>query len=475
MTCFKKKSLLWAISLFLLPLISFGQYDFTVHIKGSTDSVMILGYYFGENSFATDTAYNKKGTFRFRGEKKLPHGIYFVTNMNDHFFEFLVDDIQKITFSTREEDLIQNMQIKGSETNKIYFEYIKENNRYSQVFQALMKKEKELDSLTFIHQKDSISRLSDLQKRRFMETYPQHFLSKVFLAGKEPEIPPMPMPKKEDGTNDSAAWQQSRFKYYLDHYFDNIDLSCDGLLRTPAPVFHNKFKAYWNNMLQYQPSDTIIRYAVKWIEKARKGEHMFQFFVHNITEHYLQSPNMGHDAIYVYMIKKYYAEGDATWMSPSSIDSEVQRAQKWEHSLIGKTVPNISCPDSSNVFHNLYDLENDFTVLIIWSPDCGHCATEVPLLHQFYIENKDRYNLEVFAINSDDNIQDWKDFVRKKELTWINVNGLIANFDWRDYFDVKTTPFVLILDKDKRVVAKRPQISHLGELLDAIKQGKLLF
>lgn len=475
MTCFKQKSLFLAISLFLLPLVSFGQYDFTVHIKNSTDTMMVLGYYFGENSFATDTAYNKKGTYRFQGEKNLPHGIYFVTNLKDHFFEFLIDDVQKITFSTDEENLVQNMQVKGSKTNKIYFEYLKESNRYSRAFQELMSKEKTLDSLTFHRQKDSISRLADQQKRQFMETYPQHFLSKVFLAGKEPEIPPMPMPKKEDGTNDSAAWQQNRFKYYLDHYFDNMDLSCDGLLRTPAPVFHNKFKAYWNNMLQYQPSDSIIRYAVKWIEKSRKGEQMFQFFVHNITEHYLQSPNMGHDAIYVYMIKKYYAGGDATWMSPSGIDSEVQRAEKWEHSLIGKIVPNISCPDSNNVFHNLYDLDNEFIVLIIWSPDCGHCATEVPQLHHFYRENKDRYNLEVFAMNSEDNIKDWKDFIRKKELTWINVNGLVANFDWRDYFDVKTTPFVLVLDKNKRIVAKRPQLAHLGELLDAIKQGKLLF
>lgn len=475
MTRFNKKRLLLVLCISLLPFISYGQYDFTFHIKGSTDSMLVIGYYFGENTYASDTAYNKKGTYRFRGDKKLDPGIYFITNMRDHFFEFLVDDRQTITFSTQEDGFIRNMQVKGSETNKIYYTYLKENEKYSEAFQALKRKEKHLDSTVFHQQKDSINQLADRQKQLFMEKYPSHFLSKVFLAGKDPEIPPMPMPKKEDGSNDSAAWQQNCFKYYLEHYFDNVDLSCDGLLRTPQPIFHRKFKEYWNNMLQYQPSDTIIRYAVKWIETARSGEKMFQYFVHNITEHYLQSPNMGHDAIYVYMIKKYYATGDATWMSPSGIDSEVQRAEKWEHSLIGKVVPNISSPDSNNVFHNLYDIDKDFIVLIIWSPDCGHCATEVPLLHKFYTENKDRYNLEVFAMNSEEKTDDWTKFVRNQKLSWINVNGLVANFDWREYFDVKTTPFVLVLDKNKRIVAKRPQISHLGELLDAIKEGKLLF
>ena len=182
---------------------------------------------------------------------------------------------------------------------------------------------------------------------------------------------------------------------------------------------------------------------------------------------------MGHDEIYINMINRYYASGDATWMPPSAIDKEVVRARKWENSMLLKTVPDLACPDTNGIVHSLYELKAKYKILIFWSYDCGHCQTEIPKVFTFYKNFKDIYNLEVMAVNSGTDIQQWKNKVKSFNLQWLNVNGLVANYDWHDYFDVESTPLILILDKDNRIIGKKVPASNIENYIKLYDEGKI--
>lgn len=473
----KLKSLLPLTVLFLVFVQeAFSQYKINVDIKDCKDTALVLGYYYLDKTYALDTAFSKSGDFKFRNkEKKLDDGIYFFSTFDGRFCEFIIDKDMNFTLKTQEGDWAGQMKVRGSKPSEQYFEYIKASNLLSDKARELSMRK---DSLTKEEYDEKIKVLrlqNDTLKEEFIKKYPDNLLSKVLQATKPVIVPQMEVPVNDEGTQDSALWNMQRWVYYKHHYFDNVDLTCDGLLHTPAAVFYRNYNRYWDEVMKYESNDSILYYASLLIDKSRGSEKMFRFLLHNITERYLQSPIMGHDKIYVEMIKRYFKSGEADWLAPSDIEKEVARAEKWENLLIGKLVPNIACPDTNNIWHDVYSLEADYKIVIFWSPDCGHCSTEIPKLYDFYSKNRDKYKIKVFAINTEDNIEHWKKFIVEKGLNWINVNGLVANFDWRDYFDIVKTPVIFILNKDNVIVAKNVQADNMEAIMELLKEGKLKF
>lgn len=471
------KKIYFSLFVFTCLLFSFSlkaQYSITFNIKGNKDTILILGNYYWDNTYAIDTAVNKKGRFVFeKKDKTLEPGIYFLSNLSGKYVEFIVEKEQKMSFSTLDGDWVENIKSNKSKNNNVYFDYIRSTTKLNAEAAKLSKKKASLDKKEYDKLFNEINSKNDAIKKDFIKNNPNHLLTKVLKVTQNIDIPEFETIYKEDGTIDSTAMQTKKYNYYVHHYFDNFDFQCDGLLRTPKAVFHNTYNYYWDELMKYQTKDSIFNLAVYWIEKARGSNLMFKFMVHNLTERYLQSPYMGHDEIYIKMIYKYYASGDATWMQPSDIDKEVTRAKKWENSMLFKKVPDLACPDTNGVTHRLYDLKAKYKILIFWSYDCGHCQKELPKIYSFYKNFKDVYNVEVMAVNSGVELKLWKEKIKTLNLNWLNVNGLVANYNWHDYFDVESTPLVFILDKDNRIIGKKVPAENIENYIKLYDEGKI--
>ena len=94
---------------------------------------------------------------------------------------------------------------------------------------------------------------------------------------------------------------------------------------------------------------------------------------------------------------------------------------------------------------------------------------------RFYKQYKEKYNLEVMAVNTESDTLHWHKFIADKDLQWVNVNGLVANFDWREYFDVVKTPVVFILDDKNKIIAKNIQGDNIAKIMELLDEGKLKF
>lgn len=454
---------------------TFAQYEIKIEISNSKDTALILGHYYLDKTYALDTAWNKKNVFTFKSkERKLDSGIYFISDLKGRFVEIMIQNEDKVRLKTKDENWNKYMEVKSaSKEMKAYFEYMKHSEETGKQFKELEKNN--LSKEEFDKEVKKLSEINDSIKTSFINTYPQHLLSKVFNATKPIIIPEIPMTFKEDGTADSASWATKRWYYYKNHYFDNIDLSCAGLLRTPKMVFYHNYNRYWEEVMKYEKVDSIIHYAHKVIEQSKDSKGMKRYLIHNISERYLQSPYMGHDAIYVDMIKTYYETGIADWVSPSDIEKNVERAHKWEKILIGKQVPDLACMDSADAWHSTQTCNKEFKILLFWSPGCGHCSVEIPKYDKFYKEKKDVYSFEIYAINTESDLDAWKKFIREKDLQWINLNGLVANYDWREFFDIEKTPIMFILDKNNKIVAKNVPSDNIENIIKLLKEGRLKF
>jgi thiol-disulfide isomerase/thioredoxin len=119
------------------------------------------------------------------------------------------------------------------------------------------------------------------------------------------------------------------------------------------------------------------------------------------------------------------------------------------------------------MFKRLYEVNAKYTVLVFWAVDCGHCQTEIPKLHEDLQKLKGRIDYKVFAVQTKDELYDtWKKFIVDKKLTdFIHVFDPVHLNNLKERFDIYSTPVIYILDKDKKIKAKRLGAEQVIEML----------
>jgi thiol-disulfide isomerase/thioredoxin len=144
-------------------------------------------------------------------------------------------------------------------------------------------------------------------------------------------------------------------------------------------------------------------------------------------------------------------------------------------------------------------LDNEFTILYFWDPECGHCKKITPKLQTLYAKKWRDRNIDIFAIGKCDSkelFEKWKKFIVNKNLEFYNV-GLtytmkeeamdetpgqpklrallqettLESLNYQQTYDIFATPKVWVLNKDKKIIAYSLTVSQLEDLLDKI-QGK---
>ena len=449
-----------------LTISARGQYKIAIKIDNNNDSVLYLGNYYLDNTYAIDTAYVSKNGFVFtKKDKKLEDGIYFFTNNAGKFCEFVISQSRDFVLTTDEQDWTLNMKVSRSEENVIYFLYLKSTMDFGNQVKSLLEQRSTMSKQEWDKKYEALRNQNDSVKEAFVGQYPNHFLTKVLNCTKPVTIPPFTF------TGDSTRYEEERFSWYKEHYFDNVDFSFGGLLRTPKAVFFTAYERYWEEILKYEREDTILYHVHKIISKCTDS-NMYRFVVHNITERYLKSTIMGQDKVYVEMIKQYYKTGKAWWMPLSAINKEVERAEQWENILLGKKIPNFACPDSNDLWRDVYSLNNKYKILLFWSPECGHCGLEMPKFVSFYENYKEKLDVEVLSICTDGSKEEWQKKLQTYNTKWLNVYGIESSMDWREYFDIVTTPQAFILDQNNVIIGKKISGDNVEEYLKAVDEGK---
>lgn len=439
-------------------------YEIRIKFGDLKDTVVYLANYFGEKTYLRDTSkVDNAGKAVFSGTEPLEGGIYIVALGKTKLFEFLIDKSQNFSLETSGPDYIKEMKIKGSPENQMFYDYMHFNAvKYveAEPWQKLLPKIKHnKDSVEIVKQKlTAINKELEDYKLNFIKEHPETFMASFFNALKEVPLPEAPL--KPDGKRDSVYL----FYYYKNHYWDNINLSDERLLRTP--FFHNKLTTYLDKIVPQVP-DSIIAEGDALIEKVRPNKEMFKYFVWYMTNTYETSNIMGFDKIFVHMVNTYYKTNQAFWVNPTVQENLIKKADKLDKILMGRVAPNMIMLDTTMTPVSMHSLKSKYTILYFWDPDCGHCKIEGPKLKKFYDENKVKYDIEVYGVCSDTNMVKMKDYIRKNDYKWINVNGprsLTPNY--HDVYDIYSTPVIYVLDDKKVIIAKRLPTEQLEKFFE---------
>lgn len=465
----KKLSLVLFITLLFLSVFSQNaSYKIAINLRGYSDSIAYLGHYYGNKLSISDTADAINEKIVFEGTEALKQGVYFfISGGKKKLFEFLIDADQDFSLKTSLESPLEDMIIKGSKENTLFYDYMKYNRQcYAEIksLQTLLSSSPSPNdsSAALIRQQiDSINTASIEYKVNLMKEYPESLTTLLFKTMREPEVPDFFL---ENGRHDTL----SAYLYYRKHYWDNINLADDRFLRTP--VFHKKLERYMTAVIPKQ-TDSLIVEIDKMIQRTKDNHEMRDYLLWYFTNTYETSNIMGYDRIFVHMVDRYFTNETYEWLNPVVQKNMIERVDQLRHLLLGEYAPALIMADTLNELISLHDIVAEYIVVIFWSSTCGECKQEVKTLNDFYRSTD--LELKIYAVNTDTAFSSWKNYISRKNLDWINVNGnLSLTGDYHDLYDIYSSPVIYVLDDRKRIIAKRLAAESIPALLNRHKKTK---
>jgi thiol-disulfide isomerase/thioredoxin len=496
----------------LLSLMAFNMgkaqsgYDIRINFKGCKDSMVFLVKYTWDQQYLVDTCKNiKNGVIQFKGKGDLDKGVYvLVSQENSIYFDFFVNENQKFSMITDAADVVSNLKVTGNKENDLFFSYIRYITNKNKEFGQSREQTKGMnraDSTKFMN--DKITKLNAEVKKYefdFMEKNRGTYLYDVLNLKTEKE--PASVPKASNGRPDSIF----SYYYYRNHYWDGINFKDERIIRTP--FFDDRVKRYFDNIVLQHP-DTVIQEIDKVMAKCEQDNLVYNLLIGYFTYKYEQSKVMGFDKVFVHVADKYIISGKATKVYTEETTKKIkERVDILRNLLLEARVSDLYVIDTiyakqvrrmgfdtansskaltdlyyknveqlTPMFRTLYQVNAKYTVLVFWAVDCGHCKTEVPKLHEELQKFKGNLDVKVFAVQTKDDLyDDWRRFIVSEKLKdFIHVYDPVHINNLKEKFDIYSTPVIYVLDRDKRIKAKRlgaEQVAGLIETLEAMEKNK---
>tara|TARA_B100000941_G_scaffold153629_1_gene108920 strand:- start:1437 stop:1856 length:420 start_codon:yes stop_codon:yes gene_type:complete len=137
--------------------------------------------------------------------------------------------------------------------------------------------------------------------------------------------------------------------------------------------------------------------------------------------------------------------------------------------------------DTSGTIYSMQDLDAKYTLLVFFGPTCGHCKKEMPKIKKSLDSLRDKgVDIKVFAVATEFDKKEWKKFIKEQNTgDWLNVADInhddegnpVASSDWRDKYDIYSTPVVYLLDEKKKIIAKRITHQQVKEIVERMESN----
>lgn len=442
-------------------------YKIKIKVTGVSDTIVFLGHHYGDKKFAKDTLLlDKTGSGTFTGKEKLDGGIYMVLfpSRDMTYFELIIDEDQDFALETDTTEFLQHMKITGSEVNKLFYEFQKEMismQKKAEGIQKRMQSNKDnADSTKALSAAmTKINEDKDSYWNKLISEYPKSFMAVLLKAMQDVKIPEFELPA--DCKNPDSLKRVMTYLYAKEHYFDNIDFSDKRILMTP--VFHNKLNTFMKKMVLQQP-DSIIKEGDKIVKLSEADTNIYRYVLVYMLGYYENTKIMGMDKVFVFFGENYYLNGKAYWADSTLRAKIAERVIALKPNLLGEIAPELKLETVEGRPISLYDIKAEYTILYFYEPSCGHCKKITPKVSELYNKYKS-YGIEVFAVYTQHDKKEWEEFINKLELKWINVYDHYNQSNFRMKYDIYSTPVIYLLDKDKKLIAKRLESEQLEGML----------
>ncbi len=447
-------------------------YQLRVAVNGYNNQYLYLGYHYGKIRALADSTPVKNGVALFKGAKALPGGIYFLVSPKKEILcELLLDKAQQFSIqidTARPEAPV----FKGSPDNTdfmAYTQFIQEKGRSINRAQEVLKSgdASPADSVRLQQEMRSANESILAYRKTYIRQHPQTMLATLFNALTEPAIPAASDHPK--GVYDSSF----AYRFFKDHYWDNIRFTDERLLRTP--FFEQRLDRYFNDLVSPE-ADSIKKEVDNMLGRSKGNFEMYKYLLTHFVQRYINPTYMGQDAVFVHLFEKYInGHPEVNWFTEKYTKYMTDRAYSLMANLIGNPAWDMSMTDTSGKLTTLYEVAAPFTVVCFWDPTCSHCKEMVPHLDSLFRHKWKQQGIQLFGVMTDGGKEAWLKYIRENNLKdWIHVYQTEEQRDaernsgrpgFRQLYDISQTPVLYLLDDQKRIIAKKLTYAQLDDLI----------
>ena len=417
-----------------------------------------LGYYLGGQAFRLDSTLLLTSGQAFQFDKKaLKPGLYFLSAGSRRLLDFVVASPAD-SFLIR--GTLAQAEVLGSEENQAYFLFEQGRKQLEEKILAKTQMLQMVDQATK-GQKEAVeplqTDLEDLYKMgdslaiSFINEYESSLYAQM-LRSVRPPIAPENV--QHSGGSELLFWQRV-------HYFDHTNFQDERLLHNH--FWHTFFDGYFAQFVTPHP-DSLLQSISEILAKMPRNGLFYQFTVLRLTRFFEQNNAPGADRVFVYLVEKHLPKDRTPWLDLATLERLHYKADAHRPNLTGSLALNFELPDENGQVHSLYEVQAPITMLVFYSPLCDHCKEVMPKIYQTHLDYGPK-GLKTVAVNTDQQHVYWKKMVGQQSWNWLNLASPEGIEALEKQYSAVNLPVIYLLDRDKRILAKRVSAEQLGEML----------
>lgn len=223
------------------------------------------------------------------------------------------------------------------------------------------------------------------------------------------------------------------------HFWDGIE-AFDGPT-DENPVLASQLDFYFDKMVAPLP-DSITLEITRLIDRTSDNADLRDFILWHLLEKYEHPEYMSQDQVFVWLYDQYFSQLKINDLHETNLAMIQEKAERLRRLALFNIAPDIHIGDSIN----LHSVESEYTVLFFYDHSCEVCIAEKRELDSV------RATLpEIKVLPIDLNME-----------STTNLSELLAIFDT---YDIEYKPLIYVLDKDKRIIAKKIQAKQIPSIL----------
>ena len=409
------------------------------------DYTWLIAYHLKPDTqvYVADTAV-EDGKFTLKLPLDAPKGMYrlaYAVPQNRFYFDLLLDGKETIELAF---DTTKRLSIKKSRENRLLNDYFKKVDSLERKIMIFYKR-KRTDKKQFMN---LVKQLEDNQIEYLKAS--KNTLSYNFIATNQPYIPS----KLETM---QAYVSNKKEQYFASLNFNNKVLQASSFLTNKVVNYVlTTFPTHLSKEAKQEQQQNIQKLA----SHLNGVDTKFSTYLYYRLWEQLSASQFykASDFLYHNYLKSLAIATDNTKI--------VKTITSYNRIRLGVIPPEITWKENGQT-KTLSGLEAaSHYVLVFWSSTCPHCLRELPKLHE---QLKTNSKVKVLAVGLEDDESNWK-----RESTKLpNFVNAISMGKWgspyAELYSIQQTPTYLVLDKDKKIVAKPDTYK---EVLNFLKDTK---
>ncbi|MFA5850462.1 MAG: DUF5106 domain-containing protein [Bacteroidales bacterium] len=255
---------------------------------------------------------------------------------------------------------------------------------------------------------------------------------------------------------------EERSKYIVDHFWKMMNFQDTSYLQN----IHNlnvHFSAYVDYLVSAAPN-AAINSVSKLVDSALNGNPKITSRFREMFEAAFYSPNSiyRNEELYIFILEKYLKSGKYSDAERVQMQYQLDLAYR---NRVGTKAIDFKFILEDGSMKSLYGINSAYTILMFFDPDCPTCKSVMEEMKASAILSQMSSSVKVLTMYAGVDYERWMKEVKQLNKKWINGCDKEMKLSEGPLYDLRPTPAIYLLDKNKLVLLKDAPFKIIEEYL----------